>query len=328
MGYKNMTRTLAGLSAIGILAVGCADNEGDGGDFPTDTIEIIVPFSAGGAADTNARAFAEAWQQVNDSEMVVINRPGGGTAIGANEVLSSEADGHTLFFSSGSTHISLPLMEDVDWETDDWRSIVSFGDLPITVLASADSGWETLDDVPMDSELQVPTTAPGNVLHLIVSNFVEEAGGTSNYIPFDASNETIQQVIDGNADIVAADAGLALPRIESGELVPLAVATSERLDFLPEVPTMEEAGYENSHDRYSRHALSVPADTPKEAVDVIKAGWDEASETEVWDDFLTATYMQEPGYEAEAYIEEFVPNELEWTRESFEAAGVDPNDSE
>ncbi|MGO1182282.1 MAG: tripartite tricarboxylate transporter substrate binding protein [Micrococcaceae bacterium] len=322
MSFKRKaSASIATIAVAGLVLSGCS-SDGGGEDFPNDTIELIVPFSAGGASDVQARAFAQAYEEANDATILVVNRPGGGSSIGAMEASKARPDGYTLFHSTASTFISLPLMEDVGYTADDFRSIISYGDLPTIVVAAADSGWDSLEDVPTGEQLSVATTSPGNVLHLTVSNFVEEAGGTSRYLPFDSSNETIQAVVNGNADLAGADPGLILPRIESGELVPLAVASTERLEVLPDVPTFEEAGFERSHDRYSRSAISVPAETPDEVIDVLKEGAANAFEAETWQNYVEASYLQEPAYEGEAFLDEFVPNETAWTEESFEAAGV------
>lgn len=322
MKHSRILRGTTATLAVGFLVVGCGAAGSSEANFPEDSIEIIVPFTAGGASDVQARAFAQAYEEANGDSVLVVNRPGGGTSIGATEVARADPDGYTLLHSTSSTHISLPLMEDVAYSNDDFRSIVSYGDLPTILIASADSGWTSLEDVPTDEELTIATTAPGNVLHLTASNFVEEAGATSTYLPFDSSNETIQAVINGNADLAGVDPGLALPRIESGEAVPLAVASTDRLEFLPDVPTFGEEGYEGSHDRYSRSALSVPADTPDEVIDILKAGAASAFETETWQNYVESTYIQDPAYEAEAFLNEFVPAETEWYIESFNEIGL------
>ncbi|WBL19495.1 tripartite tricarboxylate transporter substrate binding protein [Citricoccus sp. NR2] len=323
MSFRRKAPTsFAIIAATGLVLTGCSSDGGGREDFPSDTIELIVPFSAGGASDVQARAFAQAYEEANDATVLVVNRPGGGSSIGAMEASNARPDGYTLFHSTASTFISLPLMEEVGYQADDFRSIISYGDLPTIVVAAADTGWESLDDVPTDEEMSIATTSPGNVLHLTVSNFVDEAGGTSRYLPFDSSNETIQAVVNGNADLAGADPGLVLPRVDSGELVPLAVASTERLEVLPDVPTFEEAGFERSHDRYSRSAISVPSETPDEVIDILKEGAAEAFATDTWQSYVESSHIQSPGYEAEAFLDEFVPDETAWTLESFEAAGV------
>ncbi|WP_120004053.1 tripartite tricarboxylate transporter substrate binding protein [Nesterenkonia muleiensis] len=326
MRKKHQLPAFTALMVTGMIVTGCAAGDDSDAEFPSDTIEIIVPFSAGGASDVQARAFAQAYEEANGDTILVVNRPGGGTSIGTMEAAGADPDGHTLLHSTASTFISLPLMEEVNFDTEDFRSIISYGDLPTIVLANADSGWESLDDVSTDAQLTIATTAPGNVLHLTVSNFIDEAGGTSTYLPFDSSNETIQAVANGNADLAGVDPGLAIPRIESGEVVPLAVASTERLEALPDVPTFEEEGFERSHDRYSRSALTVPADTPDEAVEALKEGAERAFETETWQNYVSSTYIHEPAYEGEEFLEIFVPNETEWTRESLEFAGITPRE--
>lgn len=322
MGQRNILRVGAVLSAVGLAAVGCGSSP-DAENYPDQPIEIIVPWAAGGSSDVLVRAFAQAYEEANEDQVLVVNRPGGGSAIGAAEAARADADGYTMLHSSASTFITVPLRENVDYGPEDFRSVVSLGDQPVVLVASPDSGWEELDDVTLDSELTIAVTAVGNVLHLIGSNFVDEAGGTSAYLPFDGSNETVMAVANGNADLAVAEANIALPQVEAGEVVALAVATTERLDELPDVQTFGEQGYERSHDRYSRVAISVPGDTPDEIVEAFQEGAANAMEQQSWLDYAETTLLQPPAYEAEDFMNGYVVNETEWTRESFGPAGVE-----
>lgn len=323
MSKRTFMRLGIAITAVGLIATGCSSAEDDAENYPEEPLEIIVPWGAGGSSDVMNRAFAQAYEEANGDQIQVVNRPGGGSSIGAAEAAQANSDGYTLLHSTASTFITVPLRENVDYSPQDFRSVISLGDQPVVLVASPDSGWEELDDVPMDSELTISVTAVGNVLHLIASNFVDEAGGASTYLPFDGSNETQMAVANGNADISAVEANIALPQIEAGEVVPLAISSSERLDDLPDVPTFEEQGYERSHDRYSRTALSMPADTPDEIVEVFQEGASNAMEQDSWLEYVETTMLQPPAYEGEDFMEGYVADETEWTRESFEPAGVE-----
>lgn len=323
MSKRKYLRLTAALSVLGLVAVGCGSSGGDAENYPDGPLEIIVPWSAGGSSDVIVRAFAQAYEEANGDQILVVNRPGGGSSIGAAEAAGAPADGYNLLHSSASTFITVPLRENVNYSAEDFQSVVSLGDQPVVLVASPDSGWEELADVPSGEEMTIAVTAVGNVLHLVGSNFVDENGGTSTYLPYDGSNETSMAVSNGNADLAVVEANIALPLIESGDVVPLAVATTERLDELPDVGTFEEQGFERSHDRYSRVAISMPAEVPEEIVEIFREGAANALEQESWQDYVETTMLQEPAYEGADFMEGYVPNEIEWTRESFEAAGVE-----
>lgn len=321
MSKRKALRVVAVLSVLGLAAVGCSSSGGE--NYPDGPMEIIVPWSAGGSSDVIVRAFTQAYEEANGDEILVVNRPGGGSAIGAAEAAGAPADGYNMLHSSASTFITVPLREKVNYSPEDFQSVVSLGDQPVVLVASPDSGWEELADVPSGEEMTVAVTAVGNVLHLVGSNFVDENGGTSTYLPFDGSNETSMAVSNGNADLAVVEANIALPLIESGDVVPLAVATTERLEELPDVGTFGEQGFERSHDRYSRVAISMPADVPEEIVQVFQDGAEKALKQDSWQDYVETTMLQAPAYEGADFLKGYVPDEIEWTRESFEPAGVE-----
>lgn len=311
------------MAALSLLVSGCGSAEPDAESYPEETLEVIVPWAAGGSSDVMVRAFAQAYEEANGEQLLVVNRPGGGSSIGAAEAAQEDADGHTLLHSTASTFITVPLRENVDYAPEDFRSVVSLGDQPIVLVASPDSGWEELDDVPGDSDLTISVTSVGNVLHLVASNFVDEAGGTSTYLPFDGSNETTMAVANGDADLAGVEANIALPMIESGDVVPLATSGTERLEDLPDVPTFEEQGYERSHDRYSRVAISMPADTPDEIVEIFEENAANALEEESWQEYTESTLLLPPAYEGSDFMDGYIVDETEWTSDSFGPAGVE-----
>ncbi|NLS10707.1 tripartite tricarboxylate transporter substrate binding protein [Nesterenkonia sp. MY13] len=326
MKRKTVDKALVTIAAGTLALTACGPGEASADDFPEEPIEIVVPWGAGGSSDVAVRAFAEAYEEANGDQILVVNRPGGGSAIGAAEAARANADGYTMLHSTASTFITVPLLEDVNYGPDDFKSVISLGDQPVILVANPDTNWESLEDVPMDEELVIATTSPGNVLHLIASNFVDEAGGSSSHLPFDSSGETTQAVANGNADLAAVEANIALPQIEAGEVTALAVSSSEPLEELPESETFSAQGFERSHDRYSRMALSVPSDTPDEIIQALQEGGAEALETSTWNDYAETTMLQPPAYEGGDFMDSYISNETDWTRESMEPAGLEPQE--
>lgn len=319
----------AGAAAAALLVTGCGASTTSDADFPSDTIEIIVPWAAGGSSDVMVRAFTEPFQEELGESVLVVNRPGGGSAVGAAEAANANGDGYTVLHSTSSTFVTVPLRQPVRYTPDDFRTFTALGDQPIVLVADADTGWESLDDAAdFDGErMQVGATSIGNVLHLVASNFVDEAGMTSEAIPFDGSNEVVMAVANGDVDLAGVEANIAIPQIEAGEVVPLAVSSDERVDALPEVQTFGEQGYDRSQGRLSRVALSVPSDTPEEIYEALSTASAQALESESWKEYAASTNLIEPEFTGDEWMTEFVPNEVDWTRESFGPAGVEEEGS-
>lgn len=325
---KKALKALGAVASIGAILAVSACGSAKAGEFPNDSIEIIVPWAAGGSSDTIVRAFAEPFSAEIGETVLVVNRPGGGSAIGAAEAAKAKGDGYTLLHSSASTFVTVPLRQKVSYTPEDFNSVVSLGDQPIILVTGTENGWKSLEDVKKANEqnLQVATTSQGNLLHLVATNFVDEIGKTSESLPFDGSNETILAVSSGDADIAAVEANIALAQIKAGEVVPLAVTTVERLKELPDVPTFGELGYTRSANKLSRIAISVPSDTPDEIKQKLSDAGEKALKAESWKEYAKSISLQEPEYTGSEFMNEYIPNEINWTKESFPSAGLKPID--
>lgn len=324
MKRRHSVMGAAGASTALLVLTACGAST-SGADFPSDTVEIIVPWAAGGSSDVMVRAFTEPFQEALGESVLVVNRPGGGSAVGAAEAAKADGDGYTVLHSTSSTFVTVPLRQQVRYTPDDFRTFTALGDQPIVLVADADTGWESLDDAAEfeGDHMQVGATSIGNVLHLVASNFVDEAGMTSEAIPFDGSNEVVMAVANGDVDLAGVEANIAIPQIEAGEVVPLAVSSAERVEALPEVQTFGEQGYDRSQGRLSRVALSVPSDAPDEVYEALAMASEKALESDSWKQYAASTNLIEPEYTGDEWMTEFVPNEVQWTRESFGPAGVE-----
>jgi tripartite-type tricarboxylate transporter receptor subunit TctC len=217
-------------------------------NYPNRPIKLIVPFPPGGPIDTMARLVGE---QLSASvgQVVVENRPGGGSTIGTKFVVAADPDGYTLLFgSSGSLAVAPALYSSLD--IDPRKAFV-----PIATVALLPHVFVENLDVPADTVAEFVAYAkanPGKLNfgaglgtppHLLSILFKTEANIDVVYIPYNGSAQSITDLLGGRTQFTIDGLVTLLPLIKAGKVRALAVARAERWPELPDVPTLVESGY-------------------------------------------------------------------------------------
>ena len=240
--------------------------------FPSRTIRLVVPFSAGGAGDFQARLIGDHMARTLGQSVVVENKPGGGTIIGSAQVAQAPADGHTLLLISNSFVINAKLRG----EALPYRGMKAFE--PVACLTNSPQLLAVNDASPlrsfkdwMDAAKAQPgtityvTVGPATTQHIAGEMLLRQAGLRMVYVPFGGGAPAVNAVLAGHVDTVLANASELRSFIDAGKMRALAVTTSQRLASMPQVPTVAEsglAGYEAS----AWFGLVAPAGTPRGAV--------------------------------------------------------------
>ena len=216
--------------------------------YPNRPIKLIVPFPPGGPIDTMARLVAE---QLTASvgQVVVENRPGGGSTIGTKFVAGADPDGYTLLFgSSGSLAVAPALYSSLDVDP---RKVFA----PIATVALLPHVFVVNLDVPARTIAEFVAYAkasPGKLNfgaglgtppHLLSTLFKAEAGIDVVYIPYNGSAQSITDLLGGRTQFTIDGLVTLFPLIKGGKVRALAVARAERWPELPDVPTLVESGY-------------------------------------------------------------------------------------
>jgi putative tricarboxylic transport membrane protein len=297
------SRTIASMKTSGALALalslilflfGCASDSSKGGSadsYPDRQVQLIVPFAAGGPTDSLARALAEAVESPLGQPMVVVNRPGAGGATAATEVANAQADGYTVFMPTRATMSAQPALRTVEYSIDDFRGITGLVEQPYVLVVGADSPWQTLDDLANSNERVVyGHPAVGGFPHIAQAAFFGQAGVQAEAVPFEGNEPALQALLGGQIQALAVEPSEAIPQIDAGEIIPLAVTSPERLDILPDVPSFEEAGYDQATFVQS-WSLLVASGTPDENVEVLQNAVSEAVESPEYQNFIEDNYM-------------------------------------
>ena len=239
--------------------------------WPSKPIRAIIPFAAGSATDVIPRVVFEPLSARLDQPIVVENRGGAGTTIGAALVAKAEADGYTLLATS-SAHTLVPTVyPSAPYDTAaDFAAAVSLGSSPNVLVVSPAKDFKTARDLVVAAKARpgsfnFASAGVGSATHLSAERFRMAAGFDAVHIPFRGGAEAITEVLAGRADFYFCPLGTALPQLREGKLLALAVSSPKRAALLPEVPSVVEL-FPNS-DYAFWIGVFMPAKTPRDIVD-------------------------------------------------------------
>jgi tripartite-type tricarboxylate transporter receptor subunit TctC len=240
--------------------------------WPSKTIRLIAPFSAGSTVDVVGRLLLEPLQRQLGQTVILENRVGAGGMTGANLVARADPDGYTVLINS-SAHSAIPaIYPNVPYDTArDFAAVTSLGSSPNVTVVSPDKKIKTLKELVAAAKsrpggLTYATAGVGSATHLSTERFRISAGFEAVHVPFKGMPEALTEVMTGRVDFTCSSIAPAIPLVREGKVVALAVTTPKRSPALPDVPTSIEAGYANS-DYTFWLGLFLPAKTPREIVD-------------------------------------------------------------
>ena len=252
---QRQLRTIAAAAALAFLLVliphgGTAQPDSTG--YPNRTIKLIVGFAAGGGNDIFARIVGQALQETVGQTVIVENKPGAGGRVAAEYVAAQPADGYTLLVgASGAMAIGPAVIEKINYDTlRDFTPISLMAEFPLLMVVNSDHPARTVNDLvawakanPDKANYGTSSTA----FTLATELFKLKSGAPFVAIPYKSGNEMATSVMAGQSAMTIVDPPPVTPQIQSGRLRGLAVTAPVRLADLPDVPTMDEAGFSDVH---------------------------------------------------------------------------------
>jgi tripartite-type tricarboxylate transporter receptor subunit TctC len=251
-------------------------------DYPSKPVKIIVNVAPGGGVDTATRIIADKLHARLGQPFVVENRPGAGGNIGAEAVFQSEGDGYTLLASSPSPlAINGWLYKKLSFDPAGFEPVAMMSRIPNVLVVRPDFPAKTVEGLVAfakanPGKLNYGSQGIGTASHLTGELFMTLTGTKLVHVPYKGSTSgVLTDVIAGHLDLSFIQFSAVHQLQHSGKLRVLAVATAQRLEILPEVPTMAEAGYPDVVSE-TWNAISAPPRTPAPIVLKLNAAVDAA----------------------------------------------------
>ncbi|HEX2542782.1 MAG TPA: tripartite tricarboxylate transporter substrate binding protein [Caldimonas sp.] len=244
--------------------------------YPNRPVTLVVPYPAGGSADVLARALGQRLGERLGQTVVVDNRGGAATAIGAQAVARATPDGYTLLLGTVTSHAINPAMNKVGYDpVAGFTPIAPLASIPFVLVAHPAVPASTVADLVAMAKGKPGTVAyasagPGTSNHLAGEVFAAQAGIKLLHVPYKGSAPALNDVLAGHVPVMFDLQATALPHVQGGKLKALAMTSRQRSSLLPNVPTMIEAGVPN-YDVSAWFGLFAPAGLPRPIVDRLNA---------------------------------------------------------
>jgi tripartite-type tricarboxylate transporter receptor subunit TctC len=252
--------------------------------YPTRTVRIIVPFAPGGPTDLLARGLAKRLSGVWHQSVIIENRTGAGGIIGLKVALDAPRDGYTLVVHSDAISVAPAVYGNLPFDVlKDFQPVAMLAHTPNVVVVGEHSPYHSLKDLAQagqsSGKLSYASAGVGSAMHMQAAKFISLAHiADPVHIPFKGTPESLNAVMAGDADFIFAPLSNAVPLIKANMMRPLAISSAVRSRFLPDVPTVAEAGFPG----YSEEqfwGLFVPAGVPSDITAQIEAETEAALRT-------------------------------------------------
>jgi tripartite-type tricarboxylate transporter receptor subunit TctC len=238
-------------------------------DYPTRTVRIIIPFSAGGAPDIVMRLVAQALSEKWKQSVVVENRPGANTFTGTVAVTRSAPDGYTLLFTADGTFILNPLLYgSLPYAMNELAPISLVATTPHVLSVSGKVQAKNVREFVAEAKanpgkMTFGSTGSGSIQRLAFEFFSRLAGIELVHVPYRGANETAMALVAAEIDASINGAATILPQAGNNGLRVLAISTKQRSGLAPDLPTVDEAGVRGFSSQ-GAFGLLAPGSVPQE----------------------------------------------------------------
>lgn len=231
-----MTWKITGIALGLALAAGGASAQ----DYPNGTVEMIVPFSAGGGTDGVARQFAPPFAEALGANVVIRNVDGASGTIGATTAAQAEPDGYTVGYLPIGPLAIQPVLRPLDYDAESWDYICQTTDNPVLVLVKSDSEMASMADLQAKGSVIYGSSGPGTIPHLALAAVSGALGIEGTHVPYDGTGPAMNAMAGGEIEVFGDQPGV----LRANDVKALAILAPERDPEFPDVPTAAEEGFD------------------------------------------------------------------------------------
>jgi tripartite-type tricarboxylate transporter receptor subunit TctC len=299
-------------------------------DYPNRPVQLIVPYGAGGIADTGMRILADKLSSRLKQQFVVENRPGAGGIVAARAGASAAPDGHTVSMTGNHNAISATLFRSLPYNIlNDFASTSTVSFFDLLIVTRAGSPLKSLQDVvaaarASPGRLNIATINPGSTQNLAAELFKSTAGIQATIVPFRTSPDMAAAVLRGDVDISFEFFAAVQGMIADRKMIALASTGPKRAAYLPEVPTVQESGVKD-FEVVSWNGIAVPAATPKDIIQVLSGAINDVLPSPDVQEKASKLGMAMRGSTPEAMTERMKSDIAKWAA-VIEKAGIPKHD--
>jgi tripartite-type tricarboxylate transporter receptor subunit TctC len=245
--------------------------------YPDRPLRVVVPFPPGATNDILGRAFAQELSREFGQPVIVENRGGAGTAIGAQAVATARPDGYTMLLGTGTTYVLNPALRPNNLSYDpvrDFAMVSIMAEVPIVFIVNPQLPVRNLAELVAyarahPGKINFSSAGVATSLHLAGEMFARAANIQVVHVPYPGSAQAMLAVVSGDVQMMAEVVSGAMTGIQSNRVTPLAITSSERLSILPSVPTVAESGYPGFQ-ALGWYGLALPRATPAPIVERLR----------------------------------------------------------
>lgn len=272
------------------------DDEGvdDTADFPSEDIEMIVPWGEGGGTDLTARQLADQLEETLDTSTFVTNSTGGSGSVGFSEIASAAEDGHTLGVLTVEI-CTISHLDIGDVGPDDMTPIMQYNFDPAALTVHEDAPYSTLDefiDYAEDNpgEISVSNSGIGAIWHLAAAGLEQEAGIELDHIGYDGAAPATEALLSGEVQATTSSAAEVSSQVLDGDLEMLAFFGEDRHPAFEDVPTLTEEGYDVTTGAW--RGIGGPAGMDEEVVQMLEDALTEIQQSDEFAEFMDNNNFQ------------------------------------
>jgi len=268
---------LIAILIIGIItATALADQE-----YPTRPVELIGSYSPGGFTDLSGRIIASVADQYLGQPMVMMSKSGGSGAVGLQYVIEGGPTGYRLIWDIGTLCVDAPLtMKNYPYTMDDIEIIAAMIQTGRLLAVSADAPWENLNELfeysrENPGKIKYGSSGTGGIGHLAPAQIADVGGVEWVHIPYEGTAAAVAALVGGHIDLVSAQMPEIAPMVDAGKVRLL--LTTHKVEQYPDVPTLEDLGYDTPWYAMQYYAAAVPKGTPEPIVQKLRSVFEQIS---------------------------------------------------
>jgi len=274
MGVRIALTVRALLAALALaLMAPCQPAAAQGTDYPNRPVTFIVPFAPGGTTDILARMLSQKLEQRLGKPFIIDHRAGGGGVIGVTQVAHGTPDGYTIMMASSTAlAINVNVRKSLPYDPrKDITPIALIARMPYVLVVNPELPVRSVADLvklarEKPGQLTFASVGPGTIHHLNGEMFKSIFGLDVVHVPYKGTAPALQDVVGGHVQFMFADVPPAKALVLGGKVRALGVTTTERVQALPDLPTLAEAGIPGFNTA-SWHSISTASGVPKDIVD-------------------------------------------------------------